>query len=105
MFRAASLRYVLLACVLAFATSPMLAQTQTQSKTPKDTAKTTSKTPPKKFRGRVPNNYGKIGLDTKQKQDIYAIQAKYAAELDELEKRIEMLKEERRQSGLRCAHR
>ena len=95
MFRASPFRYVLIACVLAFVTTTMLAQTKTETKTPNDTTKTTGKTPPKKFRGRLPNNYGKIGLDVKQKESIYAIQARYVAELDELEKRIEMLKEER----------
>lgn len=48
-------------------------------------------TPPtarKKPRGRVPNQYGKLGLSQKQKEEIYSIQAKYRADIEELQQQI-----------------
>ena len=42
---------------------------------------------------RVPNNFGKIGLSTQQREDIYAIRGQYRAELDELQQRIEQLED------------
>lgn len=86
MFRRATfLRCLMVAAVLAFASSSMWAQTSSKSAT-------TEKPAAKKFRGRLPNNYGKIGLDQKQKTAIYAIQEKYSTEIDELEARIAELK-------------
>ncbi len=87
MFRASSVRYGLIFCVLAFATTTMLAQTQT--KTPKDTAKTTTK----KFRGRLPNGYGQIGLTQQQRTMIYGIQEKYHVQIEELQKQLDALKD------------
>ena len=40
---------------------------------------------------RVPDNFGKIGLSTQQREDIYAIRGQYRAELAELQQRIEEL--------------
>ena len=42
---------------------------------------------------RVPNNFGKIGLSTQQREDIYAIRGQYRAELAELQQRIEELED------------
>jgi tRNA U34 5-carboxymethylaminomethyl modifying GTPase MnmE/TrmE len=56
-----------------------------------------AETPPKKARkkprGRVPNHYGKLGLSAKQKETIYAIQAKYQEEISALEKQLQELEE------------
>lgn len=46
-------------------------------------------------KGRLPANYGKIGLTEPQKTKIYGIQGKYDDQLDALEKQIETLKEKR----------
>ena len=91
MLRASSIRTLLIVCVLALTTSTMLAQTQT--KTPKDTQKATGKTPAKKFRGRLPSGYGQIGITQKQRTTIYGIQEKYHAEIEELQQRLDALKE------------
>jgi hypothetical protein len=48
-----------------------------------------------RIRGTLPPNFGKIGLSDEQKQQIYRVQAKYGAKIDELEKQIETLKAER----------
>lgn len=48
-----------------------------------------------KPKGRLPPNYGKLGLTDKQKTSIYAIQAKYETQLDELEKQLDDLKAKR----------
>jgi phage shock protein A len=63
----------------------MWAQTGTKTTTTQKPAAT-------KFRGRLPNGYGKLGLDSKQRTAIYAVQEKFHAEIDELEQRIEALK-------------
>ncbi len=57
-----------------------------------DSAKDESKG---KVTGRLPANYGRLGLSDDQKQQIYRIQAKYAAKLEELEKEIEKAKVQR----------
>src|SRR5688572_655874 len=86
MFRRATfLRCLMVGMVFAFASSSMWAQTSSKSPA-------TQKAAEKKFRGRLPNNYGKIGLDAKQKSAIYAVQEKYSTEIDELEARIAELK-------------
>ncbi len=48
--------------------------------------------PTTKVKGMLPQNWGKIGLDDKQKQEIYKIQAKYNEEIDKLEARIKELR-------------
>lgn len=52
------------------------------------------KSPTKKrtFKGRLPNNYGKIGLSSEQRNEIYGVQAKYRTQLEELQKQIAALK-------------
>ncbi len=60
-------------------------------------AKQQGKTPAKrkKAKGRLPNNYGKIGLANEQRQQIYGIQVKYRPQLEELEKQIKALRAQR----------
>src|SRR5688500_6931750 len=85
MFRATFLRCLAVALVLAFASSSMWAQTESKTTT-------TQKAAAKKFRGRLPNNYGRIGLDAKQREMIYSIQEKYHTEKEELEARLAEIK-------------
>lgn len=48
-----------------------------------------------KITGRLPNNYGKLGLSDKQKKSIYAAQSKYATEINALIRQVEELREKR----------
>lgn len=48
----------------------------------------------KKPRGRVPNHYGKIGLTNEQKEEIYAVQAKYREQIESLQAQINELQQE-----------
>ena len=52
---------------------------------------TTKKDEPK-AKGMLPMNWGKIGLDDKQKQEIYKVQGKYNEEIDKLEAKIKEIK-------------
>lgn len=87
MFRTSFLRGFTTALVLtfAFATTSMWAQTGNKTTTTQKAAAT-------KFRGRLPNNYGRIGLEEKQKAAIYAIQERYHTEKEELEARLAEIK-------------
>lgn len=49
----------------------------------------------KKPSGRLPAYYAQIGLSTEQKEKIYAAQAKYGAQIEDLEKQIAALQEKR----------
>jgi len=42
---------------------------------------------------RVPTYFGSLGLSTEQREEIYAIQAKYVPQIQELERKIEGLRE------------
>src|SRR5438067_1241857 len=56
-----------------------------------DGAKPTTATADKKPaapKGRVPNQFGKLGLTDEQKQKIYDIQARHGADIDKLEKQL-----------------
>ena len=48
-----------------------------------------------KPQGRLPQYYGQIGLADAQRNQIYAVQTKYRTQLEELEKRLEALREKR----------
>lgn len=48
-----------------------------------------------KASGRLPNNYGKLGLSEKQKKSIYETQGKYATEINSLIKQVEALRAKR----------
>jgi|SRR5579884_668918 len=45
-------------------------------------------------RATLPSNYKQLGLTAKQKNEIYRIRAKYAAEIQELEQKIKELKKQ-----------
>lgn len=64
-----------------------------QTKSTDSKATQTSKST-KKIKGRLPNNYGKLELTTKQRTEIYEIQAKYRTKIDDLEKQLAELKAE-----------
>lgn len=48
-----------------------------------------------KVTGRLPNNYGRLGLSDAQRQKIYGIQAKYQEQLEALTKQLEELRQRR----------
>jgi len=84
------------ALLLAFTST--LAWTQesgTQSTTKKVTEKAGAASEEEKAAGRLPNNYGKLGLNDKQKKSIYAAQTKYGAEISALIKQVEELRAKR----------
>lgn len=83
-----AIRCMMVAGVLAIATSSMWAQTGTKSSSSKST---TQKTAAKKFRGRLPNNFRQLGLSQKQIDEIYGVQKKYHDRIDELTKQLEAL--------------
>lgn len=84
---------VLGALLIAFTSA--LAWTQesgTTSPPKKVTGKAGDAADEEKTTGRLPNNYGKLGLNDKQKKSIYATQTKYAAEINALIKQVEELR-------------
>ena len=67
-----------------------------------DAAKSTTKgkaaekkTTEKKTTNRLPANYGKLGLTEAQKDKVYAINDKYASQLDALEEQLKALRAKR----------
>lgn len=63
---------------------------------PKPGAKpTAAQESPDKATGRLPNNYGKIGLSDVQRQKIYALQAQYGNQIDALVRQVEELRQKR----------
>jgi hypothetical protein len=48
-----------------------------------------------KVKGRLPQHWAKIGLSDTQKQTIYTIQGKYAAEIDSLHAKIREIESKR----------
>lgn len=48
-----------------------------------------------KATGRLPNNYGRLGLSDAQRQKIYGIQAKYQEQIEALTKQLEELRQKR----------
>ena len=49
------------------------------------------KAPDAKMRGQLPQNWNKLGLSDKQKQDVYKVQNEYRTKIDALKKQIEDL--------------
>ncbi|NQV24724.1 MAG: hypothetical protein HQ518_10175 [Rhodopirellula sp.] len=47
----------------------------------------------KKAAGRLPAQYGKLGLSDEQRDKIYGVQATYRKQIDDLQKQIDALKE------------
>ena len=63
-------------------------KTQKSESTKKKSESTKKK---RAFRGRLPNNYGKVGVTAVQRKQIYALQVGYKAQIDELRKKIKDL--------------
>ena len=55
----------------------------------------TDNSPKKRSRRRLPRYFGQLGLDNKQREDVYSIQESNQQQLDDLEKRIAVLISER----------
>lgn len=62
---------------------------------PADPKKDEPKKDEPKVKGQLPQHWGKIGLEDKQKQEIYKIQGKYNDKIDKLEAEIKELKASR----------
>lgn len=56
--------------------------------------------PAAKVKGQLPANWKVLGLTEEQKQKVYAIDAKYDAEIDDLKAKIEGLKKKKLQEQL-----
>lgn len=83
-------------CVIVLGS--MTAWTQESGSKPttsKPTAAKPAAAEEEKVTGRLPNNYGKLGLSDKQKKAIYESQAKYATEINELIRKVEELRGKR----------
>lgn len=83
-------------CLIALGT--ITAWTQESGSKPtvsKPTAAKPAAEEEEKVSGRLPNNWGKLGLSDKQKKDVYARQAKYATEINALIRQVEELREKR----------
>lgn len=52
----------------------------------------------KKYTGRLPNNWGKLGLSVQQKQAIYKIQFDHGKKIEDLEAQIAKLEQDERQA-------
>jgi hypothetical protein len=81
-------------CLIAFGTITAWTQ-ESGSKPTKPTAAKPAAEEEEKVTGRLPNNWGKLGLSDKQKKDVYAKQAKYATEINALIRQVEELREKR----------
>lgn len=57
--------------------------------------KSDAKKPAAEAKGRLPNNYGRLGLSDEQRDKIYGIQGKYDRDIDKLEAQIADLKSKR----------
>lgn len=94
--------YVVAGTLMIFACGSLIALAQDATKpagTKPVAAKPADKADPKTDtkKGRLPANYGKLGLTEPQKTKIYGIQASYDEQLDALEKQLEALKSKRDQ--------
>ncbi len=90
----------------AVAAKSTRAQSEAQSPSNKDSGSgTTAATKPgatdiddspkKRSRRRLPRYFGQLDLDKKQREDVYSIQESYQQQLDDLAKRMAVLKSER----------
>jgi Spy/CpxP family protein refolding chaperone len=82
---------LLVAAPLTFGTS---GHSQEAAKAEKDSAKT------RVFRGRLPANWGKLGISEEQRQRIYAMQIKAHDRIEALERELEQLKTQLEQAEL-----
>ncbi|MER3416781.1 MAG: hypothetical protein C4297_11295 [Gemmataceae bacterium] len=53
------------------------------------------KKPPEKLKGRLPPNFGKLGLSEEQRQQIYKIQDDFDRKIEELQAQIKKLRADR----------
>ncbi|HET6426159.1 MAG TPA: hypothetical protein VFG20_20885 [Planctomycetaceae bacterium] len=81
-------------CLIAFGALTAWTQ-ESGSKPSKPTAAKPAAEEEDKVSGRLPNNYGKLGLSDKQKKSIYETQGKYATEINELIRKVEELRGKR----------
>ena len=90
-----SLKLLLVAClavcpVLLSGVESTSARLSAQEKTQaEETPQEKTRKPP---RGRVPNGFGKIGISEQQKEEIYTIQGRYKAQVEDLLAQLEELK-------------
>lgn len=83
------------ALLLAFTSTFAWTQESGTQSTTKKVAEKAGASDEEKAAGRLPNNYGKLGLNDKQKKSIYAAQTKYGAEISALIKQVEELRAKR----------
>jgi Spy/CpxP family protein refolding chaperone len=67
-------------------------QTQFTAALQKSKSKSTKTKKARKYRGRLPNYYGRIGLSDKQRKKIYSIQISYHEQILALEKQLKELR-------------
>ena len=65
------------------------------AKQSKNAAADSAKADDAKAKGRLPNNWGKLGLTATQKEKVYTIETNYAAKIEELRKMIADLESKR----------
>jgi Spy/CpxP family protein refolding chaperone len=65
------------------------------AKQSKNAAADSAKADDAKAKGRLPNNWGKLGLTAAQKEKVYTIENNYAAKIEELRKMIADLESKR----------
>jgi Spy/CpxP family protein refolding chaperone len=91
MFRSAL--FALFAGLLVLTTGSFGQDTKSkEDPTPADKKDDKKDEPMGKLKGKLPNNWHKLGLSDKQIQDIYKVQAKYDPEIDKLEAKAKELK-------------
>lgn len=89
MFRSA--RYLIspaMALVVTVGTLTAVAQTKSSSKSSSSKSKVEAR-----YR-RLPSFYGKLKLSDEQKEEIYSIKSRFGPEIDELEAKLDELREE-----------
>ena len=74
------------------------------AKQSKNAAADSAKAEDAKAKGRLPNNWGKLGLTATQKEKVYTIETNYAAKIEELRKMIADLESKSQCRNAQCAH-
>ena len=78
------IRFIAAAFIFALLLSPWATATRADDKS--------AKAPDSKLRGQLPQNWNKLGLSDKQKQDVYKVQNEYGSKIDALRKQIDDLR-------------
>lgn len=86
----------LVVCVLAIGIAWQLSAVLAQEKSA-DPVSPAKKESPEERRGILPNQFGKLGVNDKQRDQMYAIQREYEKKLDELRTEMKRLTNERDQ--------